>query len=90
MARFVVIKVVCAGFMVCCDEEQFHCKNITAKDLLDGQGEADAFDNKEFVKLHQSTLRKVDVFCNFLGRTLDGSLITKATWWEMDGGSVKP
>ncbi|EKI0759596.1 hypothetical protein PB688_003552 [Vibrio cholerae] len=63
--------------------------HITAKDLLDGQGEADAFEHKEFVKLHQSTLRKVDVFCNFLGRTLDGSLITKATWWEMNGGSVK-
>jgi len=62
---------------------------ITAKDLLDGQGEADAFENKDFVKLHQSTLRKVDVFCNFLGRTLDGSLITKATWWELNGGSVK-
>lgn len=63
--------------------------HITAKDLLDGQGEADAFENKAFVKLHQSTLRKVDVFCNFLGRTLDGSLITKATWWEMNGGSIK-
>jgi len=63
--------------------------HITAKDLLDGQGEADAFEKKEFVKLHQSTLRKVDVFCNFLGRTLDGSLITNATWWEMNGGSIK-
>lgn len=63
--------------------------HITAKDLLNGQGEADAFENKEFVKLHQSTLRKVDVFCNFLGRTLDGSLITQATWWEMNGGSIK-
>lgn len=62
---------------------------ITAKDLLDGQGEADAFEKKEFVKLHQSTLRKVDVFCNFLGRTLDGSLVTRSTWWEMNGGSIK-
>lgn len=63
--------------------------HITPKDLLDGKGEADAFENKEFVKLHQSTLRKVDVFCNFLGRTLDGSLKTKATWWEMNGVSIK-
>jgi hypothetical protein len=63
--------------------------HITAKDLLDGKGEADAFENKEFVKLHQSTLRKVDVFCNFLGRALDGSLKTKATWWEINGVSIK-
>lgn len=62
---------------------------ITAKDLLDGQSEAGAFKNKEFVKLHQSTLRKVDVFCNFLGRALDGSLKTKATWWEVNGVSIK-
>jgi hypothetical protein len=62
---------------------------ITPKDLLDGPGEAAAFENKDFVKLHQSTLRKVDVFCNFLGRTLDGNLITKSTWWELNGGSIK-
>lgn len=63
--------------------------NITAKDSLDGQGEADAFENKEYVKLHQSTLRKVDVFANFLGRALDGSLKTNATWREIHGVSYK-
>jgi hypothetical protein len=62
---------------------------ITAKDLLNGKGEADAFENKEFPELHQSTLRKVDVFCNFLDRALDGSLKTDSTWWEVNGVSIK-
>ena len=62
---------------------------ITTKDLLNGQGEADAFDNHEYVKLHQSTLRKVDVLANFLGRTLDGSLKTNAKWKDTQGFSPK-
>lgn len=61
---------------------------ITAKDLMNGQQEADAFEANEYVKLHQSTLRKVDVLANFLGRTLDGSLKTNATWKDMHGFSI--
>mgnify|MGYP000291855861 CR=1 FL=1 len=34
---------------------------IGAKDALTGKEEAAAFDNQEYVKLHQSTLRKADV-----------------------------
>lgn len=59
--------------------------HITAKDALNGAGEAEAFEKQEFVKLHQSTLRKVDVIANLLDRTLDGSLKTKATWREIHG-----
>jgi hypothetical protein len=59
--------------------------HITALDLLDGPGEAAAFDNKEFVKLHQSTLRKVDVLANILGRVIDGSIETNATWRDKNG-----
>ncbi len=44
-----------------------------------------AFENQEYVKLHQSTLRKVDVIANLLDRTLDGSIRTKATWFELHG-----
>jgi hypothetical protein len=61
---------------------------ITHPDFLNGQEEADAFDAKEYVKLHQSTLRKVDVFSNILGRILDGSLKTNAKWKEIYGGYV--
>jgi len=59
--------------------------HITARDLLDGPGEAEAFETKEFVKLHQSTLRKVDVLANILGRLIDGSLKTNATWRDRHG-----
>lgn len=52
---------------------------ITAKDMLNGQEEANAFDNEEFIKLHQSTLRKVDVMANILERVIDGSLKTKSS-----------
>lgn len=59
--------------------------SITAKDALTGAEEAKAFEDGEFVKLHQSTLRKVDVMANLLERTLDGSLKTNATWFEQHG-----
>jgi len=58
---------------------------ITAKDILSGKEEAAAFDNREFIKLHQSTLRKVDVMSNLLERILDGSIKTNSTWWERNG-----
>jgi hypothetical protein len=59
--------------------------HITAKDALTGKEEASAFENQEYVKLHQSTLRKVDVMNNLLERTLDGSLKTKASWRDKHG-----
>jgi hypothetical protein len=58
---------------------------ITSRDTLTGAEEAEAFENKEFVKLHQSTLRKADILSNILERTVDGSIKTKATWWEIHG-----
>lgn len=59
--------------------------HITARDALTGQQEADAFDAGEYVKLHQSTLRKVDVMSNILERVLDGSIKTTASWREKTG-----
>lgn len=58
---------------------------IKALDFLDGAGEAAAFENKEFVKLHQSTLRKVDIISNILGRVIDGTLKTDANWHDQYG-----
>jgi len=58
---------------------------ITDKSFLVGKDEAAAFDGGEFVKLHQSTLRKVDILANLFGRTLDGTLKTNASWWEARG-----
>lgn len=58
---------------------------ITDRSFLVGRDEAAAFDSGEFVKLHQSTLRKVDILANLFGRTIDGSLKTNASWWEARG-----
>lgn len=58
---------------------------ITHKDFLNGADEAAAFEKKEYVKLHQSTLRKVDVLANILERSEDGSLKTNASWKDIYG-----
>jgi hypothetical protein len=58
---------------------------ITDKDFLAGAEEADAFKNKEYVKLHQSTLRKVNVLAKIAERTENGSLKTNANWKDIYG-----
>lgn len=58
---------------------------ITNRDFLVGAQEAAAFENKEFVKLHQSTLRKVDILVNIAERAANNSLATNATWRERYG-----
>ena len=59
--------------------------SMTNRDFLSGEEEAGAFEKGEFVKLHQSTLRKVDVLSSILGRAADGSLKTNSKWWERSG-----
>lgn len=66
-------------------ESIVNINKITNKSFMVGKEEAAAFDNGEFVKLHQSTLRKVDILANLFGRTLDGTLKTNASWWEVRG-----
>lgn len=58
---------------------------ISHRDMLTGAEEAEAFENKEYVKLHQSTLRKVDIFANIFGRTSDGTIKTNSKWYETYG-----
>jgi hypothetical protein len=58
---------------------------ISDRDFLNGAQEAAAFENREFVKLHQSTLRKVDVLANIAERAADNSLETNARWRERYG-----
>lgn len=43
--------------------------NITTHDALKGADESDAFNNKEYLKLHKSTLRKVDIIETIIDRT---------------------
>lgn len=58
---------------------------ISDKDMLTDAEEAEAFENEEYVKLHQSTLRKVDILANIFGRTADGTIKTNSKWYETYG-----
>ena len=59
--------------------------NITTKDALNGEEEALAFSKMEYIKLHQSTLRKVDCMANIYLQTVDGTLKTEARWIDRYG-----
>lgn len=59
--------------------------DIAHRDFLSGKEEADAFEAQEYIKLHQSTLRKVDILANILGRAAEGSLKTKSKWYRRYG-----
>ena len=61
--------------------------HIQARDYLCGAEEATAFENKEYIKLHMSTLRKVDVFADLLTRAINNTLKTDAKWSEVYGMS---
>lgn len=63
--------------------------SMTDKSALTGKQEADAFEAGEYIKLHQSTLRKVDCMSNIVERAIDGSLITNATWKDKYGAHPK-
>jgi hypothetical protein len=58
---------------------------ITAKDFLTGAQEAEAWEKKDFVRLHQSTLRKADTLANLFERTSDKSLKTNSSWAAQHG-----
>ncbi|MDR7317831.1 hypothetical protein [Brevibacillus nitrificans] len=60
---------------------------ITSKDMLAGAEEAEAFVAKEYVKLHQSTLRKVDCIQTILERTANGTLKTESGIFDKFGFS---
>ena len=62
---------------------------IQPRDFQNGASEAEAFEQGNFVGLHQSTLRKVDMIANLAGRARDRSLKTNTTWWEMHGGRLR-
>lgn len=66
-------------------ESLLNLNGITKKDFLVGKEEAEAFNNKEYVKLHQSTLRKVDVFQTILERTTAKTLKTRAKLFDIYG-----
>lgn len=70
-------------------EKLLAINDIKPLNFKTGAEEAAAFDNHEYVQLHQSTLRKVDVISNILCRVHDRTLKTNTTWWQMHGGGVR-
>ncbi len=68
-------------------EQLIRLNNISPLNYLSGAQEAEAFDNKEFIKLHQSTLQKVDIFANIINRSIHGTLKTNSKWKEIYGFS---
>lgn len=62
---------------------------MTNQDFLDGEQEAEAFKNGEYVRLHQSTLRKTDVFSNIAEKAWLKNLKTKTKWWKHYGLGVR-
>ena len=63
--------------------------DLTIRDALSGAKEAEAFQQKDYVALHQSTLRKVDILANLATRAFEGTLKTNAGWWEINGGTPR-
>jgi hypothetical protein len=63
--------------------------NMTETGFLTGKQEADAWDNKQFLDLHRSTLRKVDLFADIVGRIQNRSLKTDAGKWSLYTDYIK-
>lgn len=63
--------------------------DIAPRDFMTGAEEAAAFEEGNYVGLHQSTLRKVDVIANIASHAHDRNLKVNTTWWEMNGGRLR-
>ena len=68
-------------------EKLVELNSISKKDFLPGADEAAAFEKRAYVKLHQSTLRKVDVLASIAARAWDGTLKTNAKRAGMYGNA---
>jgi hypothetical protein len=70
--------------------EKLIMKNaISDKDFLKGAEEAAAFENGEYIKLHHSTLRKVNVMHDIFDRVLDKNLKTESKKKDIYGLSIQ-
>jgi len=61
---------------------------ITLQDALKGKDEADAFDNRDFLKLHMSTIRKVEMIDRIL--TLEEKKKLKVNVWLYKACGITP
>ena len=63
--------------------------SIGKSDFLTGPDEAEAFKKGEFVKLHNSTLRKVDALVDVYERVQNGTLKTAGKPWSVYPSSLR-
>lgn len=56
--------------------------------FLEGEAEAQAFERKDYVAVHRSTLRKVDAFESILCRANQKTLKSKSRFWHIYGTSL--
>lgn len=64
-------------------------KNFDVKDLLSGEEEAKAFNNKDYIKMHRSTLAKASKYADILYRVKNNNLLTNATFKTRYGLSMQ-
>lgn len=62
--------------------------DIHHKDFLTGKQEAEAFENREYLKQYRSTIVKVGIICHILDRVASGTLRTNAAFHDIYGGYV--
>ena len=62
--------------------------NLKHKNFMNGADEAKAFENKDYIKLHQSTLSKADALANLVDHAANNTLKTDANWKEIYGVSA--
>lgn len=63
--------------------------SISTVNAMTGQEEADAFDNKEYLKLHMSTLRKVDMIQVIINKTESDELQVNSSKAQIYGLTFK-
>lgn len=63
--------------------------HMTKLGFLTGKEEAEAFENKQYIRLRNSTLRKVDLFYSIIISAAEGKLQTNAKWKDIYGISMQ-
>ena len=62
---------------------------MTKKDFLTGAEEASAFENKQYIKLRNSTLRKIDLFSSIVYSAANNNLETNSNWKSKYGIGIQ-
>ena len=66
-------------------ESLYRLNKVTMASFLTGEEEATAFNNGDYVALHQSTLRKVDNMHNVISLSVEGDLKTNSNIFQVYG-----